>query len=180
MRWPLRQLLALAPVPVLLGAAAFLASCGNDTNGSEPELEPSQVMTVQATSRTVELTLTAADTSNYGGFNFDGYSTGQMTVYVPLGWTVDVTCHNSSSVLTHSCSVIDDVPIAPSGGPIAFYGSTTPSPVDGIGCGVTDHYSFVAARLGRFRIACLVSGHEADGMWDWMVVTQSGQPRVSV
>jgi hypothetical protein len=175
----LGRLAALAPVAGALGVAAFLASCGGGVSGSAPRLPASKVVSIEATSRTLQLTLTAADTSNYGGFNFDGYSTGAMTVHVPIGWTVEVTCHNASSVLTHSCSVIDDVPIAPSGGPVAFPGSSTPTPVNGIGCGATYDFSFVTSRVGRFRIACLVSGHEADGMWDWLVVTEGGEPFVT-
>jgi sulfocyanin len=174
----LRSVVRITPPVVALAAAALAASCG----GSAPtasKLSPSQVISVQAGSRTVQLTLTASDTTGYAGFNFDGYSAGAMTVHVPVGWTVEVTCHNASSVLTHSCAVIDDVPIAPAGGPIAFAGASTPQPVNGIACGATDDFSFVATRTGRYRIACLVSGHEADGMWDWLVITAGGQPFVT-
>ncbi len=167
-----------APLAAVLAAAGAAASCG----GSAPaatRLPPAKVLRVDAGTRSVELTLTASDTSTYGGFNFDGYSTGAMTVHVPAGWNVEVSCYNASTVLTHSCAVIDDVAIAPSGGPIAFAGASTPEPVDGIACGATDEFSFVASRPGRYRIACLVSGHEADGMWDWLVVTAGGQPGVS-
>ncbi len=173
-----RRRLAVLPLAAAAGVAATLSACGG-TSAVQARLTPAEVMTVDAASRTVDLHLVAAETSGYGGFNFDGYSNGSLTVRVPSGWTVVVTCHNASTVLTHSCAVLDDVPIAPAGGPLAFPGASTPDPVNGIGCGTTDVFSFVTSVAGRYRIACLVSGHEADGMWDWLVVTGGGAPSLS-
>lgn len=166
----------LAPAAALAVAGLGVASCSSPPPAALPA---AQVMSVDTAGQTVTLTLTGSDTSSYGGFNFDGYSTGALTVRVPLGWRVVVECHNASSVFTHSCAVIDDVPIAPSGGPIAFSGASTANPVSGLPCGESASFSFVATRTGRYRIACLVSGHEADGMWDWLVVTSGGRPAVT-
>jgi len=143
-------------------------------------LKPGAVLTsVNSTRATVRLTLIGAYSSNDAGFNFDGYGGGRLTVRIPAGWTVDVYCKNDSTALTHSCAVVN-LPISPTGGSLAFRGAQTANPVNGVQCGASETFSFVASKIGRYRIACLVIGHEADGMWDWLVVTPGGSPSVSV
>ena len=121
--------------------------------------------------------IVAAETDGSGGFNFDGYGGGAMRITVPLGWTVDVLCKNDSTTMAHSCAFVDDAPLTPFGGTIAFSGASTPNPVNGLGLGESSSFQFVASKVGTYRIACLVIGHESDGMWDWLDVTPGGSPR---
>jgi hypothetical protein len=153
-----------------------LVSCG----AARLPLKPAAILTVDAHRETVHLDLVAAETNDYSGFNFDGYGGGAMRVRVPVGWTVDIRCTNDSTALTHSCAITDDLPISPNGGPIAFPGATSPDPTEGLAYAKSASFSFTASRVGNFRIVCLVTGHEADGMWDWLTVTEGGTPRVSV
>jgi Sulfocyanin (SoxE) domain len=87
-----------------------------------------------------------------------------------------VTCKNASTILSRSCAVVEDLPLSPYGAPLAFLGSSTPEPTGGVAPGSSTSFSFVAAKVGTYRIACLVSGHEIDGMWDWLSVTRAGLP----
>lgn len=181
-REPTRTARALRPparVPLaaaaLLAAGAAVAACGSPA--ATAGLPASAILHSDAVQRVVDLRLVAGENDAYGGFNFDGYGNGQMTVSVPVGWQVRVSCQNASTTLTHSCAVIADAPIATSGARVVF-GASTPSPTIGLPFARTARFSFVAARPGRFRIACLVTAHEADGMWDWLVVRTGGSPSV--
>jgi hypothetical protein len=156
----------------------LLASC-SPALATTPLKAGAVLTSVNPTGKTVRLILIATYTNNYGGFNFDGYGAGEMTLRIPIGWTVDVTCKNDSTALTQSCAVVD-LSISPTGGPIAFAGANTPNPANGLAYGASATFSFVASKIGRYRVACLVSGHEADGMWDWLIVTPGGRPSVSV
>jgi len=160
-------------VTALLGAT--LASCGS----SGESVKTSSILTSNAGERTVRLLLISSSTGADGGFNFDGYGEGAMRVSVPLGWRVEVTCKNASATLSHSCAIVDDVPLSPYGAPLAFRGASTPEPKGGVQPGLSTSFSFVAARVGTYRIACLVSGHEIDGMWDWLTVTRAGRPSLT-
>jgi hypothetical protein len=80
--------------------------------------------------------------------------------------------------MAHSCAIVDDAPLTPFGGTIAFPGASTPDPVNGLGLGISASFHFVATRVGTYRIVCLVIGHESDGMWDWFDVTPGGAPSV--
>jgi hypothetical protein len=61
----------------------------------------------------------------------------------------------------------------------AFRGATTPNPTDGLPPGQSATFSFVASRVGAYRFACLVPGHEDARMWDVLVVERGGKPSIS-
>jgi FtsP/CotA-like multicopper oxidase with cupredoxin domain len=135
---------------------------------------PGQFLHVDAKARTALVTLYAGYNGENNGFNFDGYGRGELTVQVPRGWRVRVTCTNKGA-MAHSCAVVrGPMTITP-----AFRGATTPNPTDGIPPGQTATFSFVASRVGVYRFACLVPGHEEARMWDVLVVTRGGKPSIS-
>ena len=109
----------------------------------------------------VALTLVAAYDGSNGGFNFDGYASGELFLSVPIGWRVVVRCENRGP-LRHSCAVVRG---AGSGTP-AFRGAETPQPFLGLQAGTSASFSFRASRRGTYRLACLVPGHEDARMWD--------------
>ena len=90
-------------------------------SSATPSSSNSQYMTVDSTTKTVNLML------NITGFSFDGYSNGQMTVNVPQGWKVNVQCNNQTTS-PHSCAVVAE---ATSTGP-AFSGGSTTNPTTGL------------------------------------------------
>ncbi|HZQ89137.1 MAG TPA: sulfocyanin-like copper-binding protein [Gaiellaceae bacterium] len=131
---------------------------------------PAQFLHVDAKQRTALVTLIAGYNGENNGFNFDGYGRGEMFVTVPRGWRVRVTCTNHGG-LNHSCAVVKGpMTITP-----AFRGAATPI----LPSGATTHFSFVASRVGSYRIACLVPGHEEARMWDVLEVTAGGKPSIS-
>lgn len=135
---------------------------------------PGQFLHVDAKARTALVSLYAGYTGENNGFNFDGYGRGELTFSVPRGWRVRVTCTNKGA-LPHSCAIVrGPMTVAP-----AFRGSASPDPIAGLLPGRSATFSFVASRVGAYRIACLVPGHEDARMWDVLVVTRGGKPGVS-
>jgi len=162
---------------VLIGAAAIVLSACGSSSPTAP-LSHAAILQADVATKVVHLELAANETASFSGFNFDGYGGGAMQVSVPLGWTVDVMCKNDSTTMAHSCAVVDDAPLTPFGGTIAFPGASTPNPANGLGLGESSSFQFVATKVGTYRIVCLVIGHESDGMWDWFDVTPGGLPSV--
>jgi hypothetical protein len=136
--------------------------------------DPQRFLKVDARDRVVSVTLIAGYDSSNNGFNFDGYGRGELTVTVPLRWRVRVTCTNRGS-LRHSCAVVQGAMTAAP----AFKGAATPQPIVGLPHGSTATFSFVASKLGAFRFACLVPGHEEARMWDVLEVVRTGKPAIS-
>lgn len=131
---------------------------------------PQQFLHVDAKARTALVTLIAGYNGENNGFNFDGYGRGELLVSVPRGWRVRVMCKNHAA-LTHSCAVVPGpMTVTPS-----FRGAATPS----LSPGASKTFSFVASRVGSYRFACLVPGHEEARMWDVFEVTRAGRPSVS-
>ncbi len=131
---------------------------------------------VAAASHTVTVPLVAGQTPADGGFNFNGYGHGGMTVEVPAGWKVVVQFRNASA-LPHS-AMIAPVAAAQAGVPPAtpaFAGGAARDLTTGLAQGVTATFSFTAAKPGTYAIVCGVPGHAAAGMWDKLVVSASAR-----
>jgi FtsP/CotA-like multicopper oxidase with cupredoxin domain len=133
---------------------------------------PSRFLAVDAHRHRVTITLIASYDGTNNGFNFDGYSRYLMWT-VPRGWTVRVVCRNRGP-LRHSCAVVQG---AGSSKP-AFRGATTPQPGIGLEAGHRASFTFRASRIGVYRFACLVSGHETAQMWDVLKIVRRGRPSV--
>jgi hypothetical protein len=136
--------------------------------------DPRRFVQVDARQHVVSLTLLAGDGSSNNGFNFDGYGRGELTLTVPVGWRVRVTCTNRGS-MRHSCAVVP----GPMTTTLAFKGASSPQPVEGLFPGRTATFSFVASKVGSYRLACLVPGHEEARMWDVLSVVRAGKPSIS-
>jgi plastocyanin len=108
------------------------------------------------------------------GFNYDGYSNGQMTVCVPQGWKVTMKCNNKATV-PHSCAVVENA----SSTSTAFSGAQTSNPTAGLQPGDSQSFSFTASQTGQYRIVCLVPAHEDAGMWVRFNVTSAGNPLIA-
>jgi sulfocyanin len=133
-----------------------------------PSASSSQYLTIDSASQTVTLTL------NITGFNFNGDSSGKMTVQVPQGWKVTVDCNNKATI-AHSCAIVQ----GKTSTTVAFSGASTTNPTQGIQPGTSQSFTFTASTAGQYNIVCLVPGHEAAGMWDNFVVTSSGSPSIT-
>lgn len=172
-------------MPLVLALTALLAGCGGSQQpaaghraGTAPRPSakaagPARFLHVDALHRAVGLTLIAGDGAGNNGFNFDGYGRGELLVRVPKGWRMTVNCRNAGSQ-PNSCVVVS----GPGAVTPAFPGATTPAPVIGLRSGTSSTFSFVPTRVGSYRLASLVTGHEQARMWDVLEVTPSGRPSI--
>lgn len=165
-----------------LGLIVLVAGCGGRVRGSLPaphipaaprKPTPVQFLHVSASRHAVDLDLIAGKTGSNRGFNFDGYGRGELLVTVPRGWRVTVHCQNRAA-LRNSCAVIS----GPNAAAPAFAGAATPNPVIGLGTGESATFSFTASRIGVYRLASLVPGHELARMYDVLQVTRGGRPSI--
>lgn len=183
-------------VLVAIGALLMLAACSQGSGGLEPGFNTSAPvpagggssstptpspsagpspsssgnLVIDGADRSVTLELVAAETSANSGFNFDGSAKGQLVVSIPQGWSVTVDCSNNAA-MNHSCAIVGETSTTP-----AFTGSEGANPATGIARGQTQTFTFTAGTPGTYRIACLIPGHIALGMWDTLKVVASGQP----
>jgi len=131
-------------------------------------------MKVDAATRVVRLRMVGSADGTNGTMNFNGYSQGELSVIVPLGWTVHVDFENKGlAALPHSLVIIDPVtPFPIEGGAPAFPRALTVNLVPGLLAGETDSFDFVANKAGRFLFFCGVTGHGVAGMWDYLIVSK--------
>lgn len=146
------------------------ATTGSNSTGAGGSPTSSKWISYHASSKTADVTLKAGLN---GGFDFNGYSKGKMTVTVPKGWTVDVTFTNEASV-NHSAEIVPYSQLKSSSTfTPAFSGASTPNPTTGTSKGVTQNFTFTASKSGKYGIVCAVPGHDDLGMWDTFVVSSS-------
>jgi len=159
-------------------AVIAVAACGGDKGASASSRtlladasSPPLALSSDANAKAVSFALIASYNGANSGFNFDGYSGGNLELDVPQGWSVTITCSNKGP-LNHSCAVVAD---ETANQPL-FTGATTPNPGAGLPAGQQASFTFKPDRTGTFRIVCLVPGHEPEGMWIVLAVVGSGSP----
>jgi hypothetical protein len=136
---------------------------------------PSHWLSWDAGTHTAHLVLVAGYDSTNNGFNFDGYARGRMLVRVPRGWRMTIVCKNAGNRF-HSCAVVSGA----STSRLAFPGASTPNPVLGLAPGESASFTFRTSRVGVYRLACLVPGHELAREYVVLKITASGRPRVEI
>lgn len=129
-----------------------------------------------AAGHTVQVTMIAGKTQADGGFNFNGYGHGAMTVTVPAGWKV-VVAYENATVLAHSLEVLPFEATQPAVPPTkpSFTGAATKDLAVGLPKGTKVTFSFTADKPGTYEFTCAVPGHAAAGMWDKLVVSASAK-----
>ncbi len=142
---------------------------------------PQEWMQVNPSTKTV--TLRAEATVNrFGSLSFNGYANGFMTIQLPENWTVHVAFINRQALVNNSAMIVP-YPQLVKGGPFspAFPGASTPHPSQGVSQGVLQHFSFVAAKPGKYALISAVPDGQADsGMWDYVIVSSSLKaPRIT-
>jgi len=136
--------------------------------------DPSKYLKSDPVSRTAVITLIAGYPASDFQFNYNGYGSGALVIRVPAGWLITVQCENRGTV-PNSCAVVagkDDLqPIQP--------GWSTPAPEQGLDPGQSASFEFTPTTAGSFRIASLVGGNEASGIWADFEVTAGGKPSMT-
>ena len=162
----------------MLLATFFLlgvASCDPVTGtgpGTAPD--PKTYIHVDAATRTAVVTLIAGHPATDIQFNYDGYGSGALVFRVPVGWQVTIQCLNHGTV-PYSCAVVANgeatEPVDP--------GWSTPDPQRGLDPGQSASFAFTPMTKGSYRIASLVDGSEASGMWADLEVGAGGVPTLT-
>lgn len=164
-----------APIAAQSGAPAFTHA---DT------LAPDW-LSFDAEAKKIDLKITAALTSRNGGWNFNGYTNGDLKITVPLGWRVSMTFVSRDGNVPHSVGVIEADPSAlpPSGenAKVALRGAFSHPFTQGSGAYKEQTFDFTANKAGTFILYCGVPGHAASGMWDYFAVEEGiDRPVVAV
>ncbi len=189
-------LIRFAGIVVLAGAA--LAACGNSNGSAKSALTATaasagvtatltsysgsdSVLVFDAASKTATVSLKAGEGSAAKGFNFNGYSKGNLRIEVPTGWRVKVSMVDESNT-PHSALIVPWKERL--GGSLhpAFHGSAPADFRSGIEKGDDPQkFVFTASKAGEYAIVCGVPGHIDAGMWDaFVVVNKLPAPRVLV
>jgi uncharacterized cupredoxin-like copper-binding protein len=156
-------------IRALLAAAALMLAAG--VADAETSASPSWLSSDPAGKKAV-IDVVAAFNENNSNWNFNGYHTGNATVLVPTGWTVDIVFHNKEEEVTHSLVVIadpnDEMEHPQEAGPdlAAFPQAYTEHPIEGTA--VKDSggkATFTAEKAGDYLWYCGVPGHGIAGMW---------------
>jgi hypothetical protein len=159
---------------ILLGALALLglSSCdplAGTGAGSAPD--PKTFIHVDEATQSAVVTLIAGHPATDIQFNYDGYGNGSLVLTVPAGWQVTIQCVNHGTV-PNSCAVVADsnaaAPLKP--------GWSTSEPQRGLDPGQSASFSFTPTATGSYRIASLVDGNEASGMWADLEISAGGLP----
>ena len=180
-----------------LGAVA-LFGCGNGEESSPgPATEadaaaaadaaPSATMSadwisVDDAARTVGITLVVGGDDANNRWNFNGYANGEVTVVVPVGYTVTINFENRDPAHHHSVGVLARDAIYPAifeeatpvfeGAITSNATSMTEATAPG---GGTESITFVASEAGDFALVCAVPGHAVTGGWIGFEVSGSGE-----
>jgi sulfocyanin len=155
--------------PVLLAAAGLLLATAI-ARAADTSAPPSWLKS-DAAAKTAEFDVVAAFNENNSNWNFNGYHTGNATILVPPGWTVQVPFRNQEEEVPHSVVVITDpgdveqYPSETGEETAAFPGAHTASPVEGTQKGQSTAFTFRADRPGDYLWYCGVPGHGNAGMW---------------
>ena len=125
-----------------------------------------EFLSYDAQARTATVLLVAGYNGLNEALNYNGGARGSQGVSVPLGWNVHVAVTNRDSDLQHSAIVVRQVLPPPEEMTTpAFPGAVVAQLEEGVPEGDTTSFNFVAAKSGRYMLACGVPGHAQGGMW---------------
>jgi sulfocyanin len=123
-------------------------------------------LAVDSIGKTATLNLIAGLTPLNGGLNFNGFKNGELTLVVPLGWTLVLNFTNKDQALPHSVVVVPaTTALPPVPGAAAYPGSATHHLTDGLAPGQSETIRFTADHPGYFFLYCGVPGHGVVGMY---------------
>ncbi len=170
-------------MPGRLAAAAIVTAAlwlVAPARADEPHSVPSWMKAEPATKR-VRLDIVAGFNANNNALNYNGYFTGDLTLVVPVGWTVEINFKNNDAMLPHSLIVTK--PFAPDHFPdqaglndVAIPRAYTDNPEQGIPSPKTDKVTFVAKDLGDYYLFCGAPGHGLGGMWVKLRIENADTP----
>ena len=169
--------------------AADAPPAGGAPEGAEPAGGDPSALTMpawyqhDAGANAVTLDVVAGETNANNYWNFNGYTSGAVTVVVPVGATVTINFSNQDPAMAHSIGVasftasppamLDPTPV--------FDGAITSNAADmmtATATGESETITFTAGAAGDYSLACYVAGHAVAGMWVLLRVSDSGEAGV--
>ena len=163
----------MAKVVFVAGLLALATRAVAQDGTASPTVDP-RWLAADTASKTAMFQLIAGLTGANGALNFNGFRDGELTLTVPLGWTVVMQFRNHDGMLPHSAEVIEDThplptqPVTP-----AFPRAVTVRLAEGLPSEGRDDLRFIADRGGSYLIFSGVPGHGAAGMWIRLEVSGS-------
>ena len=163
----------MAKVVFVAGLLALATRAVAQDGTASPTVDP-RWLAADTASKTAMFQLIAGLTGANGALNFNGFRDGELTLTVPLGWTVVMRFRNHDGMLPHSAEVIEDThplptqPVTP-----AFPRAVTVRLAEGLPSEGRDDLRFIADKGGSYLIFCGVPGHGAAGMWIRLEVSGS-------
>jgi sulfocyanin len=159
--------------PVTAHPAATVAP-GTARNPGDTKVN--QFVSYNTAGKTVSIALFAAINSAQGGFNFNGGSSGNQTITVPLGWKVHFDVRNDDAIPHSAIIIADQTPVPNGPSTAAIPRAYTDHLSDGLAPQTgNDTMDFTAKPAGNYLIACGVPGHAPSGMYIKFVVSAAAQ-----
>jgi hypothetical protein len=96
----------------------------------------------------------------------NGYRSGEATLIVPLGWTIQWDWRSADSTAPHSLVVMvqrEKIPLE--GGRASFSNAMTRSVTEGLRPEQADQSTFLAEEAGWYWMLCGVPSHALNGEW---------------
>jgi sulfocyanin len=169
-------LIAAAGHPAARPAARPAPARALATPSGPGDTKVNQFVSYNAAGKTVTIALFAALNSAQGGFNFNGGSSGNQTITVPLGWKVHFDVRNDDAIPHSAILITDQTPIPNPPSKPAFPRAFTDHLADGLPAQTgNDTMDFTATPAGNYLIACGVPGHAPSGMYIRFVVSATAQ-----
>ena len=162
---------------IALGIFFLVASASCDPltgTGPGTQPDPKTFIKVDTAAQAAVVTLIAGHPATDNQFNYDGYSSGALVLTVPVGWQVTIQCLNHGTV-PNSCAIVADGHATE---PVSADWSIS-NPQRGLDPGQSSSFAFTPTKAGSYRIASLVGGNEASGMWLDLEVTAGGVPTLT-
>jgi sulfocyanin len=174
----LQQRLRLIKILLFVGLGITFLKISITPGEEASELEKlgwkSEWMTVDPEKKFVSFEIIGGYNGANGTFNFNGFYNGELTLTVPLNWTVEIKYTTKSAYKPHSAAIVKETnPLPEEGGTVAFRGATTIKLIPGLHANESDTFTFVADKPGRYLLFCGVTGHGRGGMWDYFVVSET-------
>src|SRR5213593_4408687 len=174
----------MAKVVFVAGLLALATRAVAQDGTASPTVDP-RWLAADTASKTAMFQLIAGLTGANGALNFNGFRDGELTLTVPLGWSVVMQFRmrqhavviaelHHDGMLPHSAEVIQDThplptqPVTP-----AFPRAVTVRLAEGLPSEGRDDLRFIADQGGSYLIFCGVPGHGAAGMWIRLEVSGS-------
>ncbi len=148
-----------------------LSSCNPDNSHSLATSPTAPLISsVDPPAKSVVIDAVGGPSQANNGFDFNGYFGGDATITLPLGWQVTVECKNIG-ILHHNCAIVNTDTSSPLGGRIQFNAVSNTDPTAGLQPNTSATFTFTASRAGNYRLACVIPGHEDEGMWINLVIS---------